>query len=129
VAVATSLLGVTGVVGFLAQVTGLLPVVTWSSPTGSELDGFTPAVAAVLVTSVLAVAATTVLWPRDSGADEDGEAVEEEVEEDVEEATEVLAGARPPTPDPVSLPELADARAVPVLPSVPVTDLDLYRRR
>lgn len=64
VAAATALLGLGGIVGFLAQASGLLTVTQWSGFTSSQLDVFAPPAVASLVAAVLGGVATGVLWPR-----------------------------------------------------------------
>jgi len=150
VAAGTAVLGVAGVAGFVAQTSGLLPVITWSSPTGSKVDGFAPAAAAVLVTAVVGVAATGVLWPREhrapagaGGADGtgvplpdgagpedagfDGGRSDDAGSDDAGSGRAALGSA---VPEPAGAPpELPGARSLPALPTVASADLDLYRRR
>jgi len=131
VAAATSVLGVVGVGGFVAQLTGLLPVVTWSSPTGSKVDGFAPGAAAVLVTAVLGWATTSVLRPRAVDLPDDQEAEDAEPAEfrgdPIGEEPVVLPSAV--SERVVTRPEPSESQRLHVLPSVADTDLDLYRRR
>ena len=140
VAAFTALLGLIGVAGFAAQLTGLLPINMWSGPTGSKLDAFAPDVAAVLATTVVAIAATAALAHHDPDPDPDididiadGEALDEETSAeaaavdaavDVRVAAEVVAPqaaahepCRPQAPSPRSF------------PTASASDLEHYRRR
>ncbi|WP_380171747.1 hypothetical protein ACFEMC_21590 [Kineococcus sp. DHX-1] len=105
-AAVTAAVGVAGVVGFLAQLAGVLPVTTWSGVSSSQLDAFAPSACAVLVTAVLGAVATAVLAHRAEeplGGDgaEEGESVADEPR-----ATEVPAAVvRVPAGPPVLRPE------------------------
>lgn len=102
----TAAVGVVGVVGFLAQLVGVLPVTTWSGVSSSQLDAFAPSACAVLVTAVLGAVATAVLAHRaeeppeeplgDDGAEE-GEPVADELRATEVPAAVVVVPAGPPT--------------------------------
>ncbi|WP_369056594.1 hypothetical protein [Kineococcus terrestris] len=64
VALITTLLGLVGSAGFLAQFTGLLPVEAWPSYGSSVQDAFAPFAAVTFAYVALSVTATAVLWPQ-----------------------------------------------------------------
>ena len=81
-----TLLGVVGVLGFLAQLLGLLPVPPWFGVTNSTVDDYASPAAILLSTAVLGIVATVVLWPRRDEAQDvelqDAELQDAELHED-----------------------------------------------
>lgn len=103
----TAAVGVVGVVGFLAQFVGVLPVTTWSGVSPSQLDAFAPSACAVLVTAVLGTVATAVLAhradePLEESLEDNGEEDDEPVA-DEPRATEVPAAVVPVPAGPPTL--------------------------
>jgi hypothetical protein len=115
-----------GVLGFLAQVFGVLPVTGWSGVTGSKVDAFSVGAVTVFTTAVLGAVVTGVVA---------GVARPAEPEPEPAPAAPPHPGAEDPGPsDPappeleVPAPEAVEPRSTPY-PRLAPGDVDLYRRR
>ncbi|MGI4895942.1 MAG: hypothetical protein ACRYF3_12595, partial [Janthinobacterium lividum] len=135
VAAVTALLGLTGSAGVIAQVSGLLPGLSWGSATGSQVEAYGPVATVVCTTTVLGAISTVVLWPRRGAGLIDRARIDTLVEETVVEGALQGRPSEEGSIEPV-VPEAVVARSAPhrarALPDVPVpsaSDLDLYRRR
>lgn len=137
----TATLGVAGVVGFLAQAAGQLPPTDTYTGIQSQVDVFAPGAAAVLITAVLGVSATAVLWPWHRRSHQQAEqptvpdplAEELATEQDGDEATmktvsDRVAGAEPSASAPTPPQLQPQPFTPPALPTPSTADLDLYRR-
>ncbi|MEW1959863.1 hypothetical protein [Kineococcus sp. NPDC059986] len=130
-----------GVLGFLAQVVGVLPVTGWSGVTGSEVDAFSVGAVTVLTTAVLGAVVTGVVAgvarpaepepepapaaPSHPGAEDPGLSDPAPPELDVPAPEPVRPEAVPS--EPVE-PRPTEPRSTPY-PRLAPGDVDLYRRR
>ncbi|MEZ0163230.1 hypothetical protein AB2L27_00455 [Kineococcus sp. LSe6-4] len=123
-AAVTTLASIAGILGFCAQLLGVLPVRMWSG-TPSKLDAFSVGATVVLATTVLGSVATAVLLPRSGTGSADD--VADDLEGD--EAVGDDHAEDPPSRRPVSA--VVDAPPRPAragLPRLRPEDVALYRR-
>jgi len=135
VGVVCTCLGLIEIIGFLGQLTGLLPVQSWGAFTTSALIAFAPLFAVALSYLVVSAVVTTVLWPRTGGGPTEGPTKGNAVEAAAaEQAT--AADAAPSTPaskavevqPESSQPGLLQPQTPSALPTPTAADLDRYRR-
>jgi len=135
IGVVATCLGLIEIVGFLGQLTGLLPVQTWGAFTSSQLIAFAPVAVEAFIYLVLSAVVTTVLWRRGDEEPAEGPPTGSAVEAAVVEEA-IAADAAQPTlaseavwvdTEP-SQPKLLEPGAPSAMPTPSASDLDRYRR-
>jgi len=134
VGVVCTCLGLIEIVGFLGQLTGLLPVQSWNALT-PELMAFAPFAAVAFSYLVLSAVITAVLWPRGDEEPAERPPNDSAVEAAVAEEAIAARAAQPiPTSEAVraqpepSQPGLLQPETPSAMPTPSAADLDRYRR-